>query len=84
MVPFNSLLNLQPSRFAVQIQFELCSGVHFGVGRDFFFCPPQLTEFQWPGSGRFSPILLVARGTMQQRLLKLHPCPLWMRGQLGA
>lgn len=40
MVPFNSLLNLQPSRFAVQIQFELCSGVHFGVGRDFFFLPP--------------------------------------------
>lgn len=37
MVPFNSLLNLQPSRFAVWIKFSFCSGVNFGAGRDFFF-----------------------------------------------
>ena len=37
MAPFNSLLNLQPSSFAVWIKFSFCSGVNFGAGRDFFF-----------------------------------------------
>lgn len=37
MVPFNSLLNLQPSRFAVWIQFYFCSGLNFWNRQGYFF-----------------------------------------------
>lgn len=64
MVPFNSLLNLQPSRFAVWIKFSFCSGVNFGAGRDFFFF--HLIEFPGPGSGWFPQMLSVAPRTPQE------------------
>lgn len=52
MVPFNTLLNLQPSRFALWIKFYFCSGVNLW-SRLGFHPHPQLYEFPQPGPSLF-------------------------------
>lgn len=61
MVPFNSLLNSQPSRFAVWIKFYLCSGVNVWSGWDWFFPTSRIPA---AGSGLFPPCSLHSVGAL--------------------
>lgn len=70
MVLFNSLLNLQPSSFAVWIKFSFCSGVNFGAGRTYFF---HLIAFPGLGSGCFSWMLLVVHGILKETVWTCCP-----------
>lgn len=61
MVPFNSLLNLQPSRFAVWIKFYLCSGVNVWRGWHWFFPTSRIPA---AGYSLFPQMLFVQRGSL--------------------
>lgn len=63
MVLFNSLLNLQPSRFAVWIKFYFCSGVNFWSSWEVFSPPYYIPGVE---SGQFAQTLLVQHRPMQK------------------